>query len=273
MTSVTGPRSPLDAAKLRDLSASELDVEVLGRAPSTNAEVTARARAGAAAGLVVVAEHQTAGRGRLDRTWETPAHAALTFSLLLRPPLPAADWTWLPLLAGVAVAETLRELGVPADLKWPNDVLIEGRKVAGLLVERVETPAGPAAVVGIGLNVSQQAAELPIEAATSLVLEGIRPDRTELLASLLRRLQREYADWVDAGVPALRASYLRLCPTVAGLRLRVDLPGGEAVTGIGTGLSDDGGLVVRTADGDIVVHAGDVVHVRPGDVLHVRVEG
>ncbi len=276
MTDHLGARPPLDATRLRELSTNvrpgdpespPFRVVVVAVTGSTNAEVTARAVTGEREGLVVVAEHQQAGRGRLDRRWETPPRAALTFSVLLRPDGDVASWTWLPLLAGVAVASVLRERGVHADLKWPNDVLVGDRKLAGLLMERIETPTGPAVVLGIGLNVSQAAEELPIEAATSLAVEGVEVDRTELLGRLLHGLGREYAGWSGAGgVAALRAAYTELCPTVRGQQVRVALPGGGVLEGEGAGLSAAGGLLVRSSAGVVTVNAGDVVHVR-------RVEG
>ncbi len=236
-------------------------------APSTNALVADRARAGAAAGLVVVAEHQTAGRGRLDRTWTTPARAALTFSVLLRPAVQATAWPWLPLLTGVAVVSALRATGTPAAaLKWPNDVLLGTRKTAGLLVERVETGEGPAAVLGIGLNVSLTRAELPVEVATSIWEEGAEVDRTDLLVATLGALRREYDAWVAAGGDAercgLAASYTDVCTTL-GQGVRVDLPGGDVLMGTAVRIARGGGLVVATAGGEVTVGAGDVVHVRP----------
>lgn len=265
----------MDATRLRELSTSvragdpespPFRVEVVGATGSTNADVTARAVTGEHEGLVVVAEHQQAGRGRLDRSWETPDRAALTFSVLLRPDGDVDAWTWLPLLAGVTVASAVREHGVPADLKWPNDVLVGDRKLAGVLVERIETLSGPAAVLGIGLNVSQSAEELPIESATSLATEGVDVDRTELLGRLLHGLALEYAGWLGAGgVAALRAAYTQLCPTVRGQQVRVALPGGGVLEGEGEGLSADGGLLVWTSAGVATVNAGDVVHVRPAE--------
>ncbi len=265
----------MDATRLQQLSTSvrpgdpespTFRVEVVAATGSTNADVTACAVAGEREGLVVVAEHQQSGRGRLDRSWETPGRAALTFSVLLRPDAGGASWTWLPLLAGVAVATAVRELGVDAELKWPNDVLVGDRKLAGLLVERVEAPAGPAAVLGVGLNVSQTAAELPIEAATSLAIEGVDADRTDLLVRVLGRLAHEYDGWLGAGgVAALRAAYTDLCPTVRGQQVRATLPGGAVLEGEGAGLSADGGLLVWSSAGVATVNAGDVVHVRPAE--------
>src|SRR6478735_5060193 len=135
MTGDLTARPPLDKDRLA-AGPPGLAVEVVAAAPSTNALVAERARAGAGEGLVVVAEHQTAGRGRLDRTWETPAGAALTLSVLLRPSATAVDWPWLPLMTGYAAGRTLRQLGAPVALKWPNDVLLADRKVAGILAER-----------------------------------------------------------------------------------------------------------------------------------------
>ncbi|MCW2791101.1 MAG: biotin--acetyl-CoA-carboxylase ligase [Nocardioides sp.] len=262
MTDRDDVRPPLDSARLAAL-APGLTVEVVDRTPSTNALVGERARSGAPEGLVVVTEHQTAGRGRLDRSWETPARAALTFSVLLRPTAPAAEWPWLPLLTGHALAGALRRAGFDAGVKWPNDVLLGPLKVAGILVERVETPSGPAAVVGIGLNVTTTRAELPVETATSLALEGTAPDRTDLLLAVLGALRDEYDAWQRGGADDLRASYAAACVTV-GREVRVELPSGEPLTGRATGIDPGGRLLVRSSAGETAVGAGDVVHVRAG---------
>lgn len=252
-------RPPLDADRLA-ASGPGLVVEIVPETPSTNALLGERARAGAAEGLVLVTEHQTAGRGRLDRSWQTPARAALTFSVLLRPTMPAADWPWLPLLGGHALGRVLRDAGFDAGVKWPNDVLLGGLKVAGILVERVDTPAGPAAIIGIGLNVTTTRAELPVETATSLALAGAAPDRTELLLDVLAALRDEYDAW-QGGAGDLRASYLRSCVTL-GRDVRVDLPSGEQLVGRATGIDPGGRLLVRGPGGETAVGAGDVVHVR-----------
>ena len=257
-------RPPLDPVRLAAL-APGLRVEVLEEATSTNAVAAEQARAGAPEGTVVVAEHQSAGRGRLDRVWQVPPRAALTFSLVLRPTAPAAEWPWLPLLTGHVVARALRGAGYAAGVKWPNDVLIGDAKVAGILVERVETPDGPAAVIGIGLNVSLTAEELPVPSATSLTLAGgAEPDRTEVLVSLLQALDEAYVAWQAGGPEArdhLAASYAAACVTV-GREVRVELPGGERLLGRATGVDRQGRLVVEGAAGRTTVGAGDVVHVR-----------
>jgi BirA family biotin operon repressor/biotin-[acetyl-CoA-carboxylase] ligase len=237
-------------------------VEIRDRADSTNALVAERARSGEPEWLVLVAEHQVAGRGRLDRTWETPDRAALTFSVLLRPRVGADRWPWLPLLTGYAVGAALRGAGVDACLKWPNDVTVHDLKVAGILLERIETPDGPAAVVGIGVNVSQTAEELPVGTATSLLLQGSDPDRTLLLGAVLDSLAEQYDVWQASGGGSLAASYQRVCTTV-GSEVRVDLPTGTTLAGLAAGVDDDGRLLVETGARTVAVAAGDVVHVRP----------
>lgn len=261
-------RPPLDKALLSanpDLVA-EVTIEVLDEAPSTNAVVVERALAGAPEGLVVVADHQTAGRGRLDRTWVTPPGTAVTFSMLLRPTAPTRSWPWLPLLTGYAVDKAIKARGLDTGVKWPNDVLVGGRKVAGILVERIDTPQGPAAVVGVGLNTSMAEAELPVPQATSLAIEsGEEPDRTEVVFEVLSSIRETYDAWQaggDRGGMRLAESYTRACVTV-GQDVRVDLPDGTVLEGRATDIDPTGQLVVVTADGERHVGAGDVVHVRP----------
>jgi BirA family biotin operon repressor/biotin-[acetyl-CoA-carboxylase] ligase len=266
-------RPPLDAAALRRSLRTGLPgswwaaADVVATSGSTNADLVAAARAGAPEATVLVAEHQTAGRGRMGRSWQAPARSALTLSVLVRPGVPARRWTWLPLLAGVAVAEAVeRATGVEARLKWPNDVVVADRKLAGILLERAETPAGPAAVVGLGLNVSLGADELPVPTATSLLLEGaLTVDRQPLLLAVLRTFEALYLAWSGTdGDPAagLQASYVRRCATL-GQRVRVDLPDGTVATGDAESVDAGGRLVIAAAAGRRALGAGDVVHVRP----------
>jgi BirA family transcriptional regulator, biotin operon repressor / biotin---[acetyl-CoA-carboxylase] ligase len=251
-------RLPLDVDRLT--TPVDWCVEVVGATPSTNVLLAERARGGSAGGgLVVVAEHQTAGRGRLDRTWETPARSALTLSLLMFPRAASADWPWLPLLTGYAVARALRQLGAAVSLKWPNDVLFGDRKLAGVLTERVETPAGPAVVAGIGINVHQLREELPHSGATSLTLEGLEVDRTDLLNLLLRSLRAEYDAFERGELAALRAGYVASCATI-GRAVAVDLPSGEKLSGEAVGVDEGGRLLVSGASGVVPLSAGDVVH-------------
>lgn len=269
MTKSPDLRPPLDPARLAGL-APRWRVEIVAETPSTNALAADRARAGAGEGLVVTTEHQTAGRGRLDRVWETPVRTAVALSVVLRPDVPGIRWPWLPLLTGVAVTEALRGLGYAAGVKWPNDVLIatDGgeRKVCGILVERVSTGstagvAGPAAVVGIGLNTSMTADELPVPTATSLAVAGGAPvDRTEVLMAVLERLGERYREWL-ADPAGLGATYASLSVTV-GRAVRVELPTGDVLAGTAIRIDPDGRLVVAHDGTESAVGAGDVVHAR-----------
>lgn len=253
-------RPPLPVAALtRALARDGFELRVVPSTGSTNADVAAAAREGSDEGLVVVAEHQVGGRGRLDRTWVSPPRSGLTFSVLLRPAAPSG---WLPLLAGLALAVAVREhAGLPpavdVGLKWPNDLLLDGRKAAGLLAEVVPTERGSAVVIGIGLNVHARADELPHENATSLAVAGAQaPDRGILLPATLRALARAYASW-QADPSALAATYRTACRTI-GSRVRIVLPGDQSVEGLAEGVDDRGRLLV---DGR-PFGAGDVVHVR-----------
>lgn len=266
MTAPPGPRPPLDPDALATgLVPLGLRLELVATTASTNALAAEHVRAGASPGLVVVAEEQTGGRGRLDRRWETPPGTAAVYSCVLAPEVPAASWPWLPLLTGLATARTLRRHGVDGGVKWPNDVLVDDRKISGILVERVDGPRGPVAVVGVGVNADLREDELPVPTATSVGLVTGRPvDRTALLVGLLTDLVAAYEDWVAVGgADRLRAAYARECVTV-GRQVRVALPGEQELRGLASTVDATGRLVVRTDDGqDVAVAAGDVVHVRP----------
>ena len=259
MTPAPAPRPALDPDRVA--APRGWHVEITESTPSTNALVADRARAGGEHGLVVVAEHQTAGRGRLDRVWETPPRTSLTFSVLLRPEVPAQDWPWLPLLTGYAVQAALADRLPDIALNWPNDVLVEECKVAGILVERIDTPTGAVAVVGIGINVAQTLDELPVALATSVELETGEPvDRTDLLGQVLGSLHGLQGLLDDP--EALRTAYADVCSTL-GREVELHLPGGEVRRGEALDIDSRGALVVSTADGTLTVGAGDVIHVRP----------
>ncbi|ASU85541.1 biotin--[acetyl-CoA-carboxylase] ligase [Nocardiopsis gilva YIM 90087] len=285
------PFTDLDRPPLREIALQRVlvrpgglwtGIEVVPELGSTNTELVRRARDGAPEGTVLVTEHQTAGRGRLDRTFETPARAALTFSVLVRPDVPVSRLGWLPLLMGVAAVHGVRRIGeLPASLKWPNDVLSRGvdgegteRKLAGILSEAAfpaEGPASgerPAVVIGMGLNVLQRRDELPVDSATSLAADGAPvTDRDPLLRAVLRGFAELYTAWVDHGGDAeasgLAEEYRSRCGTIGGL-VRVHLPGERTTEGKATGIDAEGRLLVRTgAGGEEALSAGDVVHVRP----------
>lgn len=253
-------------------------IEVVPETGSTNADLAVRAAAGEAEGLVLAAEVQRAGRGRLARAWTAPARAALNVSVLLRPPVDAERLGWLPLLGGLAVTDALRRVaGLDARLKWPNDVLVphgaadgEPLKVCGVLAEAVPVSrTAPAVVLGIGLNVSQAEAELPVPTATSLLLAGAATtDRDTVLRAVLRALAVRYRAFVDAdGDPrasGVGAAYREACSTL-GRQVAVQLPGDRTARGPAQEVDDLGRLVVLVDGVPRPFAAGDVVHLRPGE--------
>jgi BirA family biotin operon repressor/biotin-[acetyl-CoA-carboxylase] ligase len=256
----------LDEVKLRAEVVGGLwtDVQIVASTGSTNADLLARASADPTApeGQVLVAEEQTAGRGRLGRGWVSAPGESLTFSVLLRPAtVPPERRSWLPLLAGVAVASAVRTVtadsgsaesgggGVEAVLKWPNDVLVGDRKLVGILAE--QAPDGAAVVVGIGINVAIPAADLPVSPtglpATSLLAEGATVSREALLAEVLRQFERWYAAFRSDPDP-----------------VRAELPAGREAVGAATDIDSDGRLLIAGESGTppMAISAGDVIHVR-----------
>ncbi|MER8011432.1 MULTISPECIES: biotin--[acetyl-CoA-carboxylase] ligase [unclassified Streptomyces] len=269
-------RPPLNAVALRRGLVREgglwREVEVVRRTGSTNSDLVALAEAGKAGeGYVLVAEEQTAGRGRLDRQWTAPARSGLFFSVLLTPSeVPVARWGWLPLLTGVAVATGLaRAAGVDTALKWPNDLLVsiggEERKAGGILAERA---GDHGVVVGVGINVTLRENELPVPTAGSVALAGaVSTDRDPLLRAALRSLEEWYRRWRDAGGdPAesgLQETYAAGCATL-GRTVRAELPGDRSIVGEAVAVDGDGRLVIATEEGvQEPVGAGDIVHLRP----------
>ncbi|MFF7437717.1 biotin--[acetyl-CoA-carboxylase] ligase [Streptomyces sp. NPDC008122] len=265
-------RPPLNATALRRALVVPdglwTSLDVVTTTGSTNSDLAARADE-LPEGAVLVAEEQTSGRGRLDRTWTAPARSGLFLSVLLKPDVPVHRWGWLPLLTGVAAATGLaKAAGVDTSLKWPNDLLVsvagEERKTGGILAERA---GADAIVVGLGINVSLRADELPVPAAGSLLLAGAAStDRDTLLRAVLRSLAQHYGDWVRAeGDPAasgLQAAYTAGCATL-GRRIRAELPGERMLEGEAVALDGDGRLVVATEGGGTeAVGAGDIVHLR-----------
>ncbi|MES5816628.1 biotin--[acetyl-CoA-carboxylase] ligase [Streptomyces sp. RG80] len=272
-------RPPLNGAALRRGLVRDggheglyCDVDVVQRTGSTNADLVNLAVKGdAEQGAVLVAEEQTAGRGRLDRQWTAPARSGLFFSVLLKPAeVPVARWGWLPLLTGVAVATGLsRAAGVDTALKWPNDLLVtvggEERKAGGILAERA---GDDGVVIGVGINVTLREDELPVPQAGSLLLAGaVTTDRDPLLRAVLRSLEEWYDRWRAAGgdpaTSGLQETYAAGCATL-GRTVRAELPGDRSITGEAVAVDGDGRLVIATKDGvQEPVGAGDIVHLRP----------
>ncbi|WP_306335359.1 biotin--[acetyl-CoA-carboxylase] ligase [Streptomyces sp. KL118A] len=272
-------RPPLNAAALRRTLLRDgglwSSLDVVAATGSTNTDLAARADE-LAEGAVLVAEEQSAGRGRLDRRWSAPARSGLFFSVLLKPAdVPVERWGWLPLLTGVAVATGLsRVAGVDTALKWPNDLLVtvgdQERKAGGILAERAGSPSGGGIVIGVGLNVTLREDELPVPTAGSLALAGAKvTDRDPLLRAVLRSLEQWYADWRAAGgdpaASRLQETYAAGCATL-GRQVRAELPGDRSVVGEAVAVDGDGRLVLATEEGvQQPVGAADIVHLRPAD--------
>ncbi|QSB05926.1 biotin--[acetyl-CoA-carboxylase] ligase [Natronoglycomyces albus] len=246
---------------------------------STNEDLARRAKSGEPGGVVLCAEEQSAGRGRLMRQWQSPPSAGLAVSALLRPETPASTWGLLSLLSGVALAEALREDGgVRVGLKWPNDVLIGPldnprhpppagnaqnplRKCAGILA----TGSPGAVVIGVGLNVTLTAEELPHDNATSLLLCGGNTDREALLIAFLRRFEHHYLAWMrhhgDAEASGVLEAWRRDSDTL-GREVSVSYPDGSHIVGRAEDVNRDGQLVLKYDSELVNVSAGDIHHLR-----------
>lgn len=227
---------------------------------STNADLVAAIRGGDACPhlAVLVTKDQRGGRGRLDRRWTTPAGSALAASVALRVSgIPAERRGWIPLAAGVAMAgaageQTPGRVGV----KWPNDVLVGGRKLCGILAEVADADT---VVVGSGVNTRMTAEQRPVETATSFAIEGVEVDEDRLLADYLRRLG-ELVVRLERG--SVRDAVLGACVTI-GQRVTAHLPDGGAITGTAVDLDEEGRLVIDAGE-RVAVASGDIVHLRPG---------
>lgn len=232
---------------------------------STNDLALERLRDGAPPGLVVIADRQTGGRGRQGRTWLDGPRRDSSLMLTAVAPAPPVHPTLVPLAAGLAVADALRRAGATPWLKWPNDVLLDGRKAAGILVEQHRVAGQVVLLIGLGVNLDWRGTDRSGEAAawTSVAEHtGADVDRGDVLADLLRGL----AAWLHSvpGDPLrLLVTYRDVCATI-GSDVRVSFPGGRTVEGRAVDLDRDGRLVVDTPERQVAVNAGDVEHVRPG---------
>jgi BirA family biotin operon repressor/biotin-[acetyl-CoA-carboxylase] ligase len=266
-------RNALDATALRDVLVRSpwQRIDVVAETGSTNVDLIARAAAGEdIEGVVLVAENQTAGRGRNGRSWSAVPGAQISMSVgVSADGIPTTAWGWIPLVAGLAVLDTVGPVtGVEAGLKWPNDVLARPPaqgKLAGILAE-VAAPA-PAVVIGIGLNVSLAADELPDPGATSLAILGGRPTaRHDLIVALLEGLERRIAGLraAQGADAALIAEYTSRSLTI-GARVRATMPGDREIVGDAKNVDEQGRLCIDTGAETVVVSAGDIVHLRPLD--------
>ena len=295
------PRTPLDVdavnARVRPLG---LRVESVAQTGSTNTDLSGRA--GSADGTVLCAEEQVAGRGRMGRAWTAPASSQLIVSVSLTcPDVPAERLGLVPLLAGLSIAQGINDAtSLQATLKWPNDVLVDGRKLVGVLVEAAEVQPTPRLVVGFGVNYDLTRDELPVPHATSLALEiagagagatgagavgvdsagvagagavgddsagatGVLPSREDVLVRILTQLAEDVQRFRSlGGAPMTFMSRYKKLSATLGRSVKVMLPGDRELLGEAVDISDAGELVVRATDGTVhSVAAGDVIHVRP----------
>ena len=247
---------------LRTVNITLLNFDTLD---STNTEALRQARLGADEGLCIVASQQTAGRGRHGRTWVSEKDAGLYFSIVLRPKLETRFLPLITLMTGVAVHETLAEFGATADIKWVNDVLVNDRKISGILAETAETPDGVAVVVGVGINLRSDsiAADLDGTATSIEDATGHKMGSAHVAQRLTTQLSHWYAVLNEENGPAKiidawrqRSSYF------SGKRVRVVLEN-ETILGVTDGLEPNGALRVRRDDESLaVIHAGDVEQLR-----------
>ncbi|NMO01131.1 biotin--[acetyl-CoA-carboxylase] ligase [Gordonia sp. TBRC 11910] len=252
-------------------------IEVVESIGSTNADLVARASGdpAAVAGHVLIALEQTAGRGRHTRAWESPAGAQLAMSVAVGVPRPTAALGWLSLLAGIAVSAAIEEVCEPlrqtpgqVNLKWPNDVLIDDRKVAGILAEFVAAGAGDGqaagsgtAVIGLGINTAMTEEQFPVPTATSLsVAAGQSVDHADLAVAVLTSLDDLLTLWPDR-LPDIATRYRAQSGTL-GSQVKLILPGDKEIVGVAEEIDAAGRIVVNTGSEKVVAAAGDVTHLR-----------
>lgn len=246
-------RAALDQAEINRLVTPYWRVSVVELTSTTQGDLAHRVSQGDAnIGDVIATEFQSSGRGRLDRSFEAAPGTALLFSFYIQPRRIKDDWGWIPLIAGYSVAKTLHAYN--ATIKWPNDILIKGKKVAGLIAEIV----GEGVVVGIGVNVGMEQEQLPVTSATSLLLEGaVDLTRNQLLCEILEEFEQHFLQW-DEGIEEVIPLYKHLCATL-GKEVRIEYPGGKTHVAIAEDISDIGALVLD-----------DGTHVQSADVIHLR---
>jgi len=247
-------------------SAGALHILRFDSIDSTNLEAMRQAKAGAREGLCIVAREQTAGRGRLDRSWQSPKDAGLYFSIVLRPELEMNSWPLLTLMAALAVSDALlKACGLRADIKWPNDLCVNDRKLGGVLADTIDTQEGPAAIVGIGINLSADGLPDTIrDTATSVEsATGREPDSERMLRELLKAIGERYE--VLHSPRGQEHTIREWCASSSfafDRQVRVSLDG-DSFVGATRGLESDGALRVETERGKIrIVRAGDVTALR-----------
>jgi len=254
-------------------------IELFDCLPSTNREAVQLAQAEVEHGTVVVADSQTAGRGRLSRSWFSPPGANLYCSIILRatrPPKRLTEWlSWLPLISALAAAEAIEEVSsIHVSVKWPNDLLISERKVGGILCESgTGKRSDPFQIIGIGINVNGDHNDWPADlrdSATSIWQERkIVIDRNRLLAQLLLELEQCLDELVIHGTNQIALAYSQRCSTI-GHTVRATLGNGTIVVGLAEGIGLDGSLRLRPQATQPGSGTPEVVHLRVADIIHVR---
>lgn len=273
------PSHTLNVDSIRSTLATKVlgrRIELFKQLPSTNLEATTLGESGVEHGTVVIADRQTAGRGRLARTWFSPGGTNIHCSLVLRCELPAnrlSEWlSWLPLITALAAAEAIQSVtSVPVSLKWPNDLLLSDRKVGGVLCENVQaSPSGPFQIIGIGINVNTRPEDFPAElraSATSLWNQTHTVvDRNRLIAQLLLELEQCIEELAEHGSQQLALAYQRRCATI-GRKVQASLADGSELTGYAESISQDGSLRISALSGS---RSNTTIEVRAADIVHLR---
>ena len=250
------PRPPLDTVQISEKISRYWRVSVVEVTGSTQEDLLNLVqRAEARTGDVLVTNYQSAGRGRLDRTFEAPQASALLFSFYIQPKRDQSEWSLLPLIVGLSASFALSRLDpqVTSSLKWPNDLFISGLKAGGMIAQT----AGNGIIIGVGINVAMQESELPVAHATSLSLQNFGElNRNVILAAFLNEFSNLLERW-EAGED-LRHLYLERCSSI-GAKIRAELPGGVIKSGVAVGISPNGELILE--DGSRIT-VGDIVHLR-----------
>jgi BirA family biotin operon repressor/biotin-[acetyl-CoA-carboxylase] ligase len=269
---------PLSVDSIRSTLATKTlgqRIELFEQLASTNVEAVALGRAGASHGTVVIADRQTAGRGRLARSWFSPAGANIYASIVARPPTlhRTSEWlSWLPLIAALAAAEAIESIvSVHVALKWPNDLLLSDQKVGGILCENVHlSPSESFQVIGVGINVNLKLADFPLDlrqSATSLqALTGMAVDRNRLIAQFLSEMEGCLTELTERGTEMLAMAYQRRSSTIGG-KVRAILADGKELTGYAASITADGSLRLMPEAGR---SAGQSIDLRAADIVHLR---
>lgn len=238
--------------------------EYLVQTGSTNKDLLAKAEH-LPEFYVLATDFQSAGKGRMDRSWEAKPGSSVMASILLRPRFSQSSGIgWLSLLTALAITRAISDLGLAPKIKWPNDVLIKEKKISGILAEAASDLS--CVVIGFGINVNQSAQQLPVDTATSLSMENAGAvDRDQLLAAVIENIRSLYIELSDAGGDAqasgLRQAILDLSATV-GSQVSIEFPDGKKVFGLAKDIDESGRLVIITQNETLSVSAGDVLHLR-----------